>query len=231
MDAHSISIAVVDDHWAIRSGLKVVLKKMDYVESVQSFATSAEFYPEMKLNPFDLIILDVELKGENGLDICKEVKNQYKNTKVLMSTMFDNPGYVIRAYENKADGYILKDTTPKEMKEAIDKIVFQNKTYYPAYAAKLIFDKQEADRKIKADAELTESEIEVMKLICEGKTDKEIGKLKNRSEATISTHRQNILKKIKGHKTADIIIYAIQNGIYIPLKINKRIFSRFFKIT
>jgi len=193
-----------------------MLEKLDYVKLVQGFATSKAFFEETKRTDFDLVLLDIELKDENGLDICKIIKQENKNIKVIIESLHESPNFILHAYENNADGYIFKGGNYAELKNAIDKIVFHNEKYFTPVALKIIFNKQESDKlgNSRSKTELTEREIEIMKLICGGKSDKRIAKTLYISEMTVATHRRNILKKINCHKSIDILNFAIKNGFY-----------------
>lgn len=218
MKTHQITIAIVDDHWGIRDSYGNALRRIKYIDTVETFATAKEMLTKMRKNPYDLVLLDISLKDEDGLDICKEIKNQYKNVKVLIFSTYDSGFYIFNAYQNNADGYICKDGDVEELNMAIDKIILQNERYFNAKSVETIFRMQETNknRQNNNEDELSDREIEVMLLFCLGKSDKEIGVIFDRSEATISKHRHNILKKIGGHKSIEILNYAIKNGLYIP---------------
>ena len=211
-----INIAVVDDHWAILEGYQSLLKKLNYVNSVHVFTTSKDFFEETKHTDFDLVLLDIELKEESGLDICKIIKEGNSKIKVIIESLHESKGFILHAYENNADGYIFKGGDYDELKNAINKIVFHNEKYFTPIASKIIFDKHESAKMHNSNSKtgLTEREIEIIKLICVGKTDKRIARILNISESTVATHRQNIMRKINCHKSTEIITYAIKNGLY-----------------
>ena len=211
-----INIAIVDDHWAILEGYQSLLKKLNYVNSVQVFTTSKDFFEETKHTAFDLVLLDIELKEESGLDICKIIKERKSNIKVIIESQHESQSFILSAYENNADGYIFKGGDYDELKNAIHKTVFHNEKYFTPVALKIIFNKQESNKisNNHSKSGLTEREIEVLKLICVGKSDKRIAKILFISEMTVATHRRNILKKINCHKSIDILNFAIKNGLY-----------------
>ena len=139
-----INIAVVDDHWAILEGYQSLLKKLNYVNSVHVFTTSKDFFEETKHTDFDLVLLDIELKEESGLDICKIIKEGNSKIKVIIESLHESKGFILHAYENNADGYIFKGGDYDELKNAINKIVFHNEKYFTPIASKIIFDKHES---------------------------------------------------------------------------------------
>ena len=220
----SVNIAVVDDHYAILSGYQSILEKLDYVNSVQGFATSKELFAGMEQTNFDLILLDIQLKDEDGLDICKIIKDQNKHIKVIMESTFDNSNYILKANENNADGYILKDGNPSELRHAVERVVCHNEKYFTPVALQVILNEQTSNKQKLSHSknDLSEREIEIMKLICDGMSDKKIADTLNLSDSTVSNHRQNIMKKINCHKSTEIITYAIKNGIYSLLKSAKK---------
>jgi len=218
-----INIAVVDDHYAILSGYQSILLKLDYVNSVHGFATSQELFAEMKQTNFDLILLDIQLKDEDGLDICKLIKVHNNNTKVIMESTFDNSNYILKANENGADGYILKSGNPSELRHAVERVVFHNEKYFTDVALQIILNESASNKlkHIRSKTDLSEREIQIIQFICDGMSDKKIAETLYLSESTISNHRQNIMKKINCHKSTEIITYAIKNGIYTLLKSTK----------
>jgi len=220
MKIQQINTAIVDDHWGILDSYGNALRRIKYIDQVDTFATAKEMLTKMRKKQYDLVLLDIRLKDENGLEVCKDIKNIYKNVKVLIFSTYDSGQLIFSAYQNNADGYICKDANVEELKSAIDKIILQNERYFNARALEIIFHFQEAHKKSnnKNENELSFREVEVMLLICVGQSNKNIGVGFNKSETTIATHRRNILKKIGGHKTIDILNFAIKFGYYEPVK-------------
>jgi len=211
-----INIAIVDDHWAVLEGYQSLLKKLNYVNSVQIFTTSKDFFEETKHTDFDLVLLDIELKGESGLDICKIIKEENSNIKVIIVSLHESQGFILHAYENNADGYIFKGGDYDELKIAIYKIVFHNEKYFTPAALKIIFNKQESDKLNYSKSELSNRESEMIPFICEGKANKEIAEMLCLSETTVATHRKHIYKKTNCHNSIQVLNYCIKNGLYIP---------------
>ena len=228
-----INIAIVDDHWAILEGYQSLLKKLTYVNSVHVFTTSEAFFEETKHTHFDLVLLDIQLKDEDGLDICKIIKEEHKNIKVIMESMFDNANYILEAYQINADGYILKDSHPNELRHAIERVFYHNEKYFTPLANKIILDKIESDkqRHTYSKSELSNREIEIIPFICEGKANKEIAEMLCLSETTVATHRKHIYKKTNCHNSIQVLNYCIKNDLYIPPKKDSRKlkFGKFLK--
>ena len=205
-DKPKINIAVVDDHYTVLSGYQSILEKLDYVNSVQGFATSTELFEGIRHTNFELILLDIQLKDEDGLDVCKAIKEQYKNIKVVMQSSFDNQNYILEAHKLNADGYILKGSNPNELRHAVESILFKNEKYFTPVANKIILDKLESDkqRQTNSKTKLSNREFEIMLFICECKENKEIAKKLYLSETTVATHRKHIYKKTNCHNSIQV---------------------------
>ncbi|MFI5220809.1 MAG: response regulator [Bacteroidia bacterium] len=211
MKSPRVTLAVVDDHCAVREGCESILQNVSYIHKIETFATAREMIVQMRKKPFDFVLLDIQLKDEDGLEVCKELKREFKKLKVLMYSTYDSSLFIYDAYHSDADGYLCKGSGAQELKMALDIILLQNGRYFNADA----LDKILYHENIKNQQELTHREKDVTKLISKGKSDKEIANILHRSKATISTHRHNILQKIAGHKSIDIINFAINNGLHL----------------
>lgn len=212
------SVAIVDDHFAVREGYRNFFKKVPYIGQVSLYGNAMEMITAFRRKPFDLVLLDIELLNEDGLEVCRQIKQADHSVRVLMMSSYHSPEYIIRAEQYDADGYLFKDAQPADLKIAIDTILLKHSKYFPTEAKEIIFD---YERKFRSapngpGQELTNREKQVIKLICEGKSNKEIGSLLNREETTVAKHRQNIMNKIGAHKSIEIISYAISKGLYVP---------------
>ncbi len=214
------NIALIDDHFAVRDGYQSFLQNIEFVNQVDTFGNSEDFFIALKTQNYQLALIDIQLKGENGLDICKILKLKYPEVWVLMLSSFHSQEYIISSYENKADGYLFKDSDSSVIKFAIEEVLVHKRKYFENEALRVIFDHKENNEEATPIQILTEIEINIMIQICKGKSNKEIAVILNRKSSTIGTHRQNIMKKIRGHKTVDVYRYASKNGIYPPLDEN-----------
>ena len=219
MENKKYKIGVVDDHFAIRDGYKSLLDSMEFVSIVNTYKSVKEFYLDSQSNILDLVFLDIELPGENGLDECRKMKNANSKIKIIILSAHHDEQYIVNAYDSNADGYLFKDATKNEVLEAIQKVLFSNENHNNQEALSIIFRFQETNKKRKLNNknELSEREIQILKLICDGNSNDRISAILNRTTFTIATHRQNIMNKIKVHNSLELINYAIRNGYYIPL--------------
>jgi DNA-binding NarL/FixJ family response regulator len=218
MENKQFIIGVVDDHFAIRDGYKSLLEKLDYIQDVKTYESIGEFQNDYKSNKCDLIFLDIELPNENGLDACRDMKNHNSNLKIIILSAYHSEQYVLNAYNSNADGYLFKDATKTEVQESIQKVLFSDEKYFNHEALSVIFRFQESSKKNKVNSKtlLSDREIQILKLICEGKSNDQISSMLNRTSATIATHRQNIMNKIGAHNSLELINYAMSNGFYVP---------------
>ncbi len=218
MENKQFIIGVVDDHFAIRDGYKSLLEKLDFIEDVKTYESIAEFQIDYQLNKCDLIFLDIELTNENGLDACREIKNHNSYLKIIILSAYHDDQYIMNAFNSNADGYLFKDATKNEVQESIQKVLFSGEKYFNHEALSVIFRFQESLKKKKSNSktELSDREIQILKLICEGKSNDQISSLLNRTTATIATHRQNIMNKVGAHNSLELINFAMSNGLYVP---------------
>jgi DNA-binding NarL/FixJ family response regulator len=212
------TVAIVDDHFAVLDGYKFLLQKLPFISTIHCFYGEQDFMIEMKKIPYDLVLLDISLKDGDGLQICKQLKLHFKKVKVIMLSGHHNKNYLFKAYINDANGYLFKDADSNEVRFAIERVLTKDEKHFNLEAMEAILIQQDAIKTRNKNSKITlsEREIEIVIYICEGKSNKKIGELLNRSEHTILAHKTNIMKKLGVHKSIDITNYAIREGIFIP---------------
>jgi DNA-binding NarL/FixJ family response regulator len=216
------SIAIVDDHFAVRDGYKFCTEKIPFIQLADTFESFEQY--QASNHTYDLILLDIELKTSNGLDICKMHKNSGSSTKIVMLSSYHDESFIIEAYQNKADGYLFKDAPYEEVLLALEKVLIKGDKHFNLEAIEIIFNEFESSRKYAklAQINITKREIEIIQLICEGLSNKEISATLHRSITTISKHRYNIMQKFGFHKSIELVNFATQKGIFKPKKTNKK---------
>jgi DNA-binding NarL/FixJ family response regulator len=216
------NIAIVDDHFAVRDGYKFCTEKIPFIQSVDTYE-SFEHYQNSN-NVYDLILLDIEMKTSNGLDKCKMLKNSGSSTKIIMLSSYHDESFIVEAYQNKADGYLFKDAPYEEVLLALEKVLIKGDKHFNLEAIEIIFNDFESSRKYAklAQIKITKREIEIIQLICEGMSNKEISATLHRSITTISKHRYNIMQKYGFHKSIELVNFATQKGIYKAKKNTKK---------
>jgi len=210
-------IVLADDHVLIRQGLKKLIEENRSLEVIGEAGDGLELLDVLDNTIPDLIILDISMPHLRGIEVISEVKRICPEVKILMITMHKSEQYFLCAMSAGADGYLLKEDSDSELLNAID-VVMQDDMYISPHLTE-----EFSDEVIKSYREngsfpcetLTNREIEVLKLVAEGLTSKEIADILSISIRTVEHHRANLLKKLNLKNTADLIKHAIQNGFII----------------
>jgi len=206
-------VIVADDHVLFRQGLKSILQGASGLEVVGEAGDGLELIRLLKLGALDphLVILDISMPNLRGLEAVPEIKTLCPNIKILMVTMHGDREYLYQALAAGADGYLLKQDADAELFAAIGKIR-KDKIYVSPHLAGDLTDYWADLRGRTNRPRLTNREKEVLKLIAEGKSNKEIGDDLFISVHTVERHRANIMAKLSLRGTADLVKYAIQKG-------------------
>lgn len=209
----SIRILITDDHQLFREGIANLLSGSPHIDIV-GWAENGQQAIEKsrKLKP-DIVIMDLGLPIINGVDVTRFLNKELPATKILVLSMHAEKKYIKEALEAGAFGYLFKDCTYDQLIEAIN-TVYQGKKYLSNKITEvLIEDYLNKEAVPESKAELSEREAEILKLIAEGKTTREIADLLFISVKTVGTHKKHILENLQLKSTADIIKYAIKKGI------------------
>ena len=205
-------ILVVDDHVVVRDGLKRLLDELPSKPTFGEASSAPEALQLIKLQPWDVVVLDISLEDRSGLETLKEIKKIRPKLPVLILTMHSEGQYARRAFKAGASGYITKGSSRSVILEAIRRVMSGRKYVSPTLAEELVTDIErgvdEATHSILSDREL-----EVMRLIGSGKTVGEIAGQLSLSDRTVSTYRARILEKMKMRTNAEITRYAIENKL------------------
>jgi two-component system, NarL family, invasion response regulator UvrY len=208
----SRKILIVDDHFAIRSGIKHILiscfGNMEFGEATNA----AELFELLGQQKWDILILDINLPGKNGLDILKEIRGQELQIPILVFSMYSEEQMAIRALKAGASGYLCKDSGDQDLVKAIEQLLFQKKYVSPTVAGLLatqIGDSGESD----PHQLLSDREYQTLLLIASGKPVSQIAKELNLSVQTISTYRARILEKMGLKNNAELTHYVIRQKL------------------
>lgn len=210
----AVKVVLVDDEILFREGIKLLLERSE-IEVVGSFDNGREFldwYQDNK-KQFDVILLDLSMPVLDGIDTVKELKNNGALPKVVILTSHYNDNIIIKMLDEGVAGFLPKTANPTEVVKTVNS-VHQNGFYINDYVLNLIRNKRILSKDKLVGAELSMREIEVLTLICEEKTNKEIAKDLFLSRRTVEGHRNRIMEKINAKNTVGMIIYAIEHGIY-----------------
>jgi two-component system NarL family response regulator len=202
---HPIRVLIADDHPVVRAGLASMLGTQTELEIVGSAASGEEALAKLGQAKPDVLLLDLRMHGLSGVETLIAMKRAADETRVIILTSFETDEDIYRAVQAGAQGYLLKDTSLKEMVTAI-RTVHLGKRYIPQdIAARL------ADRMMRTD--LTPREIEILKLLSKGPTNKQIGQALGISENTVKNHVNSIIEKLEVSDRTEAATTAIQRGL------------------
>jgi len=208
----SIRVLVVDDHAVVRTGLRRILDAEKDIETVGE-APNAEraLFEALELKP-DIVLLDVVMPGKSGIEAMPGLLTALPDTRVLVLSMQDDPRYVREAFEAGASGYVLKEAADTEVVGAVRAVANGERYVHPALGARLVAAESE-ERKRAASDPLSEREREVLRLLALGHTNQEIAAQLYISVRTAETHRAHIMRKLGLASRAELVRYALDNGM------------------
>jgi DNA-binding NarL/FixJ family response regulator len=208
-------IVLAEDHLLVREGIKKIIEDFADLEVVGEVSDGLQLLDFLKRLPVNMAILDISMPNLPGIEATKEIKKNFPEVKVLILTMHKKREYLNDALAAGADGYLLKEDAAKELRSAIQKIRQEEIYVSPLLSAELATLYAQTRRRLPhlpVEETLTPREIEIIKLIAEGKSSKEIGALLFLSFRTIQNHRTKIMRKLKLKKNIDLVKYAIKMG-------------------
>ena len=207
-----IRAIVVDDHAVVRSGIKLLLDREDDIEVVGEAGNAKDaIFRARALKP-DVILLDVVMPGQSGIDVLPDLLKEAPDAKVLVLSMQDDPSYVREAFGVGASGYVLKEAADEEVVAAVREIASGGRYVHPTLGARMVAAEAEARAAAEADP-LSEREREVLRLLALGHTNQEIAKMLYISVRTAETHRAHIMQKLRLATRAELVRYALSQGL------------------
>ncbi len=206
----AIRIQLIDDHAVVRQGLKMLLGSMQDMEVVCESASGEEGYSDYFRHKPDVVLLDLKMPGEGGINTLRRLLARDPDAKVAILTMFDDVVFPKRALEVGALGYITKDASPEVLEEAIRKVAAGQRFVEPHLAQEIVLapEGQDAPSNI-----LTSREFEVFTMLARGDSVREIAEHLHLSPKTVNVHRANILKKLKVNNAVKLSLIAVRHGI------------------
>jgi DNA-binding NarL/FixJ family response regulator len=209
-------ILLVDDHDIVRLGLMTLLNDQPDMEVVGEANTAGEAVKAVeKLQP-DVVLMDIRLPGEGGIEATAQVTHRVPNSKVVMLTSFADDELVVRAIRAGAVGYVLKQVGNEELLRAIRAAARGEALLDPSTTARLLSRVRKAERKADDDAfrEITDREMDVLIHLAKGKTNAEIAKLLNLSEKTVGNYVSNMLEKLHFTNRIELAAYAYEHHLF-----------------
>ena len=209
----SIRVLLVDDHAVVRSGLRLLLDAQDDIETVGEAGDAREAVFELRSAEPDVVVMDIGLGGgKSGIEATSDLLKEAPAVKVLMLSMQDDPRYVREAFAAGASGYVLKEAADNELVKAVREVAAGGRYVDPALGARIAAADAEAARTAEADP-LSDREREVLRLLVLGHTNQEIAKTLFISVRTAETHRAHIMQKLRLTTRAELVRYAMQQGL------------------
>ena len=207
-----IRILIADDHPVVRNGLKQIIGETPDIRVADEAGTGQEVLAKVRKGNFDVVLLDISLPGQSGLDILKQLKSEKAKLPVLMLSIYPEEQYAVRTLKAGASGYLTKTSSPDELIGAIRKVSKGRKYVSPALSEKLAIE-LEIGREKPLHETLSDREYQVMRMIASGKTVTDIAREIPLSVKTVSTYRARILEKMRIRNNAEITRYAMENRL------------------
>ena len=208
----TVRVLIVDDHAVVRSGLKLVLESGDGIDAVGEAGTARDAIFEARSLKPDVILLDVVMPDQSGIEIIPTLLKENPATKVLVLSMQDDPRYVREAFEAGAAGYVLKEAADTDVVAALREVASGGRYVHPALGARLVAA-EAADRKRAEQDPLSDRERDVLRLLALGHTNQEIAKMLYISVRTAETHRAHIMQKLRLQSRAELVRHALEHGL------------------
>lgn len=216
MSDEKIRVMIADDHAVVRQGIRNVLEQVEGLEVVGEAGDGDKALDlARELRP-DVVLLDVTMPGRTGLEVTRELRADELESGVLILSMHDDPEYVLQAVRAGADGYVLKDVTPAELRKAIQ-TVHEGREYFAErvthqLSVGLRAELEREQRKSRLES-LTARETEVLVLVADGLTNREIAEKLEISPRTVETHRERLMTKLRIRTVAGLTRFVVEEGL------------------
>ena len=206
MPDEKITVLLVDDHHLVRRGFRRMLEDENDIEVAGEASDGQEAIEKARELAPAVIVMDFALPGMNGAAAARQILKEAPQTRILMLSMHSEPNYVRTCLDAGARGYLLKNAIDLELTDAIRKIAAGQQVLDPRL-------EPVSGPAGEAAPELTPRELEVLQLIVNGKSNREIAQVLGLSANTVAVHRANLMQTLEIHNTADLVVYAIRNGL------------------
>ncbi|AOY58584.1 MULTISPECIES: response regulator [Desulfococcus] len=209
-------IIIAEDNTLLREGIRLMIESDDALEIAGEAEDGLSAVRCVSKCSHDLVLLDLSMPKMNGIAALKEIKRLSPKTKILALTIHDSEEYILEVFRSGAEGYCLKDSTQEELLRAIHVVLSGKNFISPGIAGKVLEGYIESRKTLKSETPwdtLTQREREVLKLVGEGYTSKEIARFLFISPKTVEKHRSNIMQKLNIHNASALTAYAIEKGL------------------
>lgn len=215
MNVSKIRILIADDHAVIRQGIRVLLEKEPDIEVVAEAGDGQDALEKYKDIQPDILLLDISMPKMSGMEVTKAVRQEFPDGKIVFLTMHEGDEYFFQALSVGASGYVVKGADSEELLSALRSVSRGGVYLQPSLAKNLVSDYMRSKSTAAYDG-LTPREGEVLRLIADGLTNKQIAEELFIGVTTVQTHRANLMEKLNLHSQAELIKYAIRKGILNP---------------
>lgn len=206
-----VRVVLADDHELVRSGIKSLLSMVNGVEVIAEASDGSELIKLVDSLTPDLVMTDISMPGMDGITAIAEIHKRHPEVKLLVLSMYDTVDFVKRAVANGACGYLMKDAPPFELEQAVRSVMATGSYYSPVIAQRLLQPSEPS-----ADDELTTRQVEILKLIAQGRASKEIAFELGLSPKTVDVHRARIMDRLHLNDIASLTLYAVRKGLVKP---------------
>ena len=209
-----IRLAIVDDHSIVRAGFREMLANELGISVELEAASGEEALKLLREKPCDVLLLDLSLPGQSGIDVLRTVRQHYEQMKVLVLSGFPEERYALPMMRNGANGYLCKDCEREELLKAI-RTVAQGRRYISGKTAELLAGSLVGETEAAPHESLSERELQVFLRLAKGETVSTIADVLNLSVKTVSTYRSRLLEKLEVSSNAELATYAYHNGLVV----------------
>jgi DNA-binding NarL/FixJ family response regulator len=206
-------IIIVDDHTLFRNGLRILLNNLENYRVIGEAANGRQFLSLLESEVPDLVLLDINMPVMDGIEAATLAHEKYPGLKIITLSMYGEEDYYYKMVNAGVKGFVLKNSDIKEVKTALD-VVFDGGSFFSSELLQNLVNSLKSTAKSKeTHTELSEREMEILILICQGLSNQEIGDKLFISKRTVDKHRANILEKSDSKNTAQLVVYAIKNKL------------------
>lgn len=211
-----LQIVIADDHEVVRQGVRTVLEGIEGASVTGEAADGDEALARVRELRPDVLVLDINMPGKSGLEVARILRDEGLPARVLILSMHDEPEYVLQAVRAGADGYVLKDASPAELREAV-RVVHEGREHFTARVATQLSvglrkEIEEAQRRVRLEA-LTPRETEVLLMVAQGLTNRESGERLGISPRTVETHRERVMGKLRIRTVAGLTRFVVEHRL------------------
>lgn len=210
-----VSVLLVDDHEIVRMGLMTLLEDVPWIDVVGEAGSAAEAIAEVSARQPDVVVMDIRMPGESGIDACREIRQKWPQTRVIMLTSHADDELIFRALQAGANGYVLKQVGNRSLIDALSAARDGQALLDPTVTQRVIerVRQHEMQNQAAAFKDLTERELQVLAEVAKGKSNSDIGKSLMLAEKTVRNHVSAILSKLGFSNRIEAATYAVRNNI------------------